>query len=970
MMVKAYTRSYNKVCSIANDICCGELSAQDMTNTNTYYLYRIALQGSWGHHKYLEGLLSIILVLIMSFISFETQAANPHLIVDQLTCEYATNPIGINSDRARLGWVIQSDQRATYQSGYQILVASSEEKLGGDVGDIWDSGKVDSDQSTHVPFAKPLTSRERYYWKVRVWDQNGQVSDYSPTAYWEVGLEEEDWMASWITSPTIEDANDFFPQRKKELQDENYQRREASPIFRKVFEAKKEPKKATLYICGLGYYELFVNGRPLNQRSLDPAFTDYNKTVYYSAYDVTEMLHTGKNAIGVMLGNGFFNSETLDDWGFDLAPWRDRPNLIVQLEIAYEDGSITRVVSDPSWKVRNGPVVTNSLREGILYDARKEITDWNLPLIDDHNWPSAIRARPPLGRLQPSEIPPVKAVEIFKPKSVKRLASGHWLIDAGVNIAGWAAIQLKGERGDTLVLKYGERLHADGSLDNDHISGKTNREIQVDTYIMKGAENEKYEPHFVYYGFQYIEVQGYDGVLSSDDIDLFIVRTSFKKTGSFSSSNSTLNWIHEANQRSYESNFHSIPTDCPHREKNGWTGDAHLAAETGFYNYRVATSLTKWMNDVRDAQKADGHLPGIIPTPGWGYQIYHNILDPMGPAWDGASVILPWYLYLYVGDTQVLSDNYETMKGYLRTVEQRSKNHIASFGIGDWAAPNSETHWSVTSTAYYYALTNTLVKTARILQKPEDQQYFQSLSENIKIAFNEHFLDIEQAQYGEGTQTAHAIALYQGLVETRDEQTILRHLLDNIKERDYHIDCGILGTKPLYRVLGEYGYIDIAFEMLTKTDYPSYGYWKSQGATTLWESWRGDDSRNHVMFGDISAWMYSYLAGIRPVEDQPGFKEVLIAPQVPDGLSFVSAQTETPYGKIKSAWEATDEAIDYTISVSPNTTAEIALTCTPSQTVTEGGISIDKVEGILAHTRTSNQIVLEVGSGDYSFRVQ
>lgn len=865
-----------------------------------------------------------------------------------LRCEYLSNPLGVDTAQPRLSWKLESRWRGQRQTAYQILVAGSEKMLKDDRADLWDSGKVASDQSIHVVYAgQPLASRTRCYWKVRVWDADGKTSPFSEVGTWDMGLlTPQDWKAQWISAPGKDE--DKGPQ--------------PAPLFRKSFLLSETPVSARVYICGLGYHELRLNGQKVGDHVLDPAFTRYDKRALYVVHDVTSQLKKGQNALGVILGNGWYNMHTRCVWDFDKAPWRDRPVLRCQLEMTFADGSTRVVASDATWRVSTGPTVFDSIRNGETYDARLEIPDWDAGSFDDTNWPLAKVDAGPKGELRSQMMPPIKVTQTLRSAKLTEPKPGVYVFDVGQNLAGWARLKISGPAGTEVVMRYGERLNEDGTLDQREIGQhiKTGKP-QTDTYILKGQGTEVWEPRFVYHGFQYVEVTGLPGKASLDMLEARVVHTAFDKAGSFECSNELFNRVQRNTLWSYVSNFHGYPTDCPHREKNGWTGDAHLAAETGLYNFDSAAAYAKWINDLYDEQRDSGELPGIVPTSGWGYA-WGN-----GPAWDSAYVLIPWYLHQYNGDTRVLADHYERHKRYVDYLTSKAQNGIVSIGLGDWVPAKSKTPEKVTSTGYYYRDAVIVSKTAAMLGKTEDARKYENLANGIRDAFNREFFNKDTGLYAGGTQTAMSCALTHGLVPPQEQERVLNNLVAMIEKNDGFLDAGILGTKYLIDCLTAGGRADVVYAMSTKTAYPSWGRWLEEGATTLWEQWDGEASRNHIMFGHISAWFYQVLGGIRLDPDAAGFKRFAIKPQLLGDVRWAKAEYESMYGTIRSNWEIRGGRLILKIAVPVNTTATVYVPCDPQKAIAEGPDVIHVGEHARFLRLEKGCVVFEVESGTYEF---
>lgn len=841
-----------------------------------------------------------------------------------LTCNYGANPLGTDDPTPHLSWMLEAPGRGRLQSAYQVLVAGTRDDLEAGNGDLWNSGKVFSDQSLHVAYdGKPLASRQRCFWKVRVWDELGRPGPFSETAHWEMGLlAPADWRAQWISAPGP--ARKDGQSKNNDPSDEAVKEAppEPSPHFRRAFsvDRAKTISRARAYVCGLGYYELYLNGRKVGDHVLDPAFTRYDRRRLYVTYDVTDQVKAGDNAMGVILGNGWYNMHTRAVWNFDQAPWRARPVMICQLMLTFSDGSTQCIGSDETWRVGTGPILFESIRNGETYDARLEIPGWSAAGFDDGAWPRAVAVADDRQLLSAQMQPPMKVMKTISPVAVTEPVPGTFVFDMGQNMAGWARLRVSGPAGTKVQLKYGERLAADGLVDQKMIALHVKEyPFQTDTYILKGGGEEVWEPRFSYHGFQYVAVTGFPGKPTLNALRGRVVHTAFEKAGMFRCSSALFNKIQAATEWAFVGNFHGYPTDCPHREKNGWTGDAHLAAEQGLLNYHSAGAYAKWLNDLRDEQRESGELPGIVPTSGWGYH-WGN-----GPAWDSAYPLITWYLYRYCGDRRILRVHYDRLKRYVDYLTGKAKDHIVSIGLNDWAPARTKTPADITSTGYYYCDTVIVARIARLMDWKEEAGRYEDLARKIRDAFNRHFYDAEKGTVKYGTQTALSCALYHDLIWPQHQDRVMARLVEAIKARDGHLDAGILGTKYLLNVLADRGRPDLAHAMAAKTDFPSWGHWIAQGATTLWEQWNGTESRNHVMFGDVSAFFYESLAGIRQAPDGAGYKKIIIAPKLLGDLKWVKAWHRCMYGLIESAWRLEDGMFTLDVTIPVNTTAEIHL---------------------------------------------
>lgn len=883
---------------------------------------------------------------------------NANINIENLKCNYLKKPLGVETEKPKLSWELRSHKRGQYQTAYQIIVSSSLKELDKNQGNLWDTGKVNSNQSIHIPYGgRRLFSRQGCYWKVRIWDQEGKCSLWSRPGYWEMGiLNTTDWQGRWITlhrdPVNLEGSKDKCP----------------APILRCTFTLDKNIKKVRIYICGLGYYELYVNGHKVGDEVLAPSFTRYDKRVLYQTFDVKEALLKGKNAVGVLLGNGWYNCFTEEVWNFQQAPWRSHPKLLFQMHVEFEDGEEQIIASDTNWRGATGPIVFDSLRNGEIYDARLETYGWAEPDYNDRDWEKAILTHSPGGILQSQQMTPIRMTETITPVSLKEVKKGVWLYDLGQNISGWAKIRVSGSAGDEIVLRYAENLGEDGDIDTSNIDMYIKSgEFQTDRYILKGEGVEEWEPRFTYHGFRYIQLTGFPGTPTIDNLQGRVVHTDFETRGKFECSNELFNTIQNCARWSTLTNYHGIPTDCPHREKNGWTGDAQISAEQTLLNFDPATAYAKWLNDFTDVQRQSGQLPGIIPTGGWGYNW------GSGPAWDSALILIPWYIYLYYGDLTILQSMYGSMKRYVDFMTSMSIDYIVDFGLGDWCPPQRKEYFHnscptvITDTAYYYIDAYILSKTASLLGKHQDANCYEILANNIRKSFREKFIDIERGKVMGNSQTALSCVLYQSLVDGEEASKILKSLIGEIDQYDYHLDCGILGTKYIMHALTEYGRADLAYTIANQTTYPSWGYCIAQGATTLWENWEGTGSRNHHMFGDISSWFYKGLAGINPDPEKPGFKNIIIKPNPVGDLSWVKAWHQSMYGRIVCNWTVDKNKFNLYIDIPVNSTTTVFLPAKGLDDIMENGKPIAECEDINIIDVYAKCVILSVGSGSYEF---
>lgn len=641
---------------------------------------------------------------------------------------------------------------------------------------------------------------------------------------------------------------------------------EESILFRKEFILDATVKKAELNICALGLGVTTINQHRITDNLFTTPFTRYDYRIIAQKYDVTPFLKIGKNAIGLHIGNGFYNNN-MSIWSDSTQSWRDVPKLIVRLEITFTNNTSKTICSDTTWKATKGPCIYNMMRQGEIFDASKTQNGFDFPGFDDSDWTFAKIAKEPGGKIEFSDIPPIQICETIKPVS---FIDG--IYDFGKNISGRVKINLSGNKGQKVSIQYDEGLNSDGTLKNDINKFARRDECKLchkDIYIC-GGEKEVYAPEFVYHGFRYVKVEN-----APKDFDIVaeFIHTNVKTIGHFECDNEMLNKIHDASVRSTLSNLWGIPTDCPHREQNGWTGDAHLSAEQSLMNFDMFSFYKKWLNDFKDVQRKSGQLPSIIPTSSWGYNI------GSGPAWDSALILIPWYVYQNTGRLELISQMWDNMELYMKYIERMSEDGIVDFGLGDWCSPKETFRCptAVTDTAYFYFDSCIMGKCSDLLGK--DSSVWFEKAEKIKRAWREHFLNDKSL---EKYQTFYATAIYQGLLSKEEIPIFAKNLSALVEKNDYHIDCGILGTKYIFSALSENGYINTVYKMVTNPTMPGYAYWINQGMTTLCESWDMHDSLNHHMFSEVDNWLYKYVGGISVDEGN-----ILITPMPVDGIDYV-----------------------------------------------------------------------------------
>ena len=859
------------------------------------------------------NILSIFVVITL----FGCQPKKSELKIGSLKVDFMESPIGLDNKTPQLSWQLESEKPNTKQTAYEIFVSTDRDKLANGQGDLWVSGKVNSDQSVNIPYkGGALKSGQRCYWQVKVWDNQSTSPAISGVNTWEMGLlSNSDWKGQWISQVSSSDSvPPLLP----------------APYFRKDITLKSEVKSARIYTTGLGYFELSLNGEKVSDHELDPMVTQYDQRVKYLTFDVTNQMQSGTNTVGMILGNGWYNLHTRSAWDFDQANWRDSPKMILQMIVEYVDGTTELFTSDNTWKTSAGPILFDGIRNGEFYDNRMSLGDWNKPGYDDSDWEQAKVVNGPEGILSSQVMPPIRVTQKLKPKSVVKIGDKH-VIDFGQNMAGRIQLEVNGNSGDSIVMKYGERINDKGLLDQQELQRFIwTGNAQTDVYISNGDKYETYSPGFMYHGFQYVEIEGYRGELTSDKIIAEMMHTDLKNAGTFSCSNTLFNQLHEAGKWAFLSNYHGYPTDCPHREKIGWTGDAQLSAEMGLYNFDLYNSYKKWLDDFIDQQRPNGQISGIVPTAGWGFTFGRDSEDPAfehgcGPQWEAAFITLPYQLYLHYGDPSILEKYYPYLQQYLDYLEKTSEGNLLSIGIDDHKPVKVVTEGPILSSGFYYYVAKTLSDIAGILNKSNDSITYKSLASNIKSSFLDKYYDPSTGQVGNGGQTSLSMALHFGLVDLESKSQVTENLLKHIEGENYHFDAGVLGVKFLTNVLMNEGHSDYLYQMLNQRDYPSFGNWIEMGANTLWQEWDGSRSRNHIMFGSFLEFFYEGLAGINIDPNEPGYKHFYISPTFNKEIDWVEASHLSPYGLITSNWKKEGDQYTMKIEIPSNSEATIKL---------------------------------------------
>ena len=827
-----------------------------------------------------------------------------------LQCEYLVNPIGLDAATPRLLWQMSDNRNGAFQSAYQVIVSSDSLKVANGSGDYWDTGKINGATRLVTYAGKTLQPFTKYYWTVALWDKDQQKTALAPVASFETGMMQiSNWKGEWIS-----DSKDVALK--------------PAPYFRKEFRPSGKVKSARLYMAAAGLYEISVNGKRVGDHRLDPMYTRFDRRTLYVTYDVTSLVNATDVVLGVLLGNGWYNHQSTAVWYFDKAPWRDRPKFCLDLRITYQDGHEDIIKSGTDWKTSLSPIVFNSIYTAEHHDARLSQPGWDKPGFDDSKWKNTIPVNSPSQNIVAQQLHPIRFVEEIKPVKETKLSALKTVFDLGRNISGISRISVKGEKGTEIRLKHGERLNSDGSVDLSNIDvhyrpTDDKDPFQTDIYILNGVGEETFWPHFNYKGFQYVEVTS-DRPVEITNLTGIFMHSDVPPVGNITSSNNVLNKIWKATNVSYLSNLQGYPTDCPQREKNGWTGDAHIASETGLYNFDGITVYEKWLADHRDEQQPNGVLPAIIPTSGWGYT-WAN-----GPDWTSTIAIIPWNVYLFYGDSKLLADCYPNLKRYVDHITDISLNGITDWGLGDWVPVKSKSPKELTSSIYYFVDASILAEAAKLFGKENDALKYSALAQKIADGINDKYLNSETGIYGNGLQTELSAPLFWGIVPENLKAKVAANLAQRVVADNKHLDVGLLGTKTILNALSENGYADLAYEIAAQQDFPSWGWWIVNGATSLYENWpidaKSDISLNHIMFGEIGAWYYKALGGIKPDVARPGFKNILLEPHFVKGLNSFQASFKVPYGEIQSYWKRDGKKVIYQFTIPANSSATVKLT--------------------------------------------
>lgn len=872
------------------------------------------------------------LFIIFIFLFFINNTTAQKLKVANLRCEYRHNPLGVGADKPRFSWELQSTQQNVLQTAYRIIIAGDSSQLQKNNGNIWDSKKIMAATSIQVQYnGRALRSAKKYFWKIMVWDNKGNASNWSNIAQWQMGLlNASDWKnASWIGYESMPDSNKIIPYAHGDGKKEWGSRRDILPLLRKNFSVTKQVKRVTVFICGLGHFDMSINGEKVGDHFLDPGWTQYSKHALYVTFDITNQLQQGNNVIGVMLGNGFYYipgeryRKLTGAYGY--------PKMICRICIEYADGSSNDIVSNDTWKTAPSPIIFSSIYGGEDYDANLEQDGWNKPGFDDSKWKQVvITTGPPQLDAQTAE--PLKIMQRFAPVSKTKLKATVWDYDLGQNFSGIPFITVSGKKGDTLCIVPSELINKDGSPNQEASGGPCYYK-----YILKGTGKESWHPQFSYYGFRYMQVQGAIGEGENNPDRLPVIenivglhtRNSAAIAGNFTSSSRLFNKTSELINWAIKSNTASVFTDCPHREKLGWLEETHLVGSSVQYNFDIAGMCRKVIKDMMNAQTEDGMIPEIAPE-------FVHFDEPFrdSPEWGSAAIILPWYNYQWYADKQTLADAFSMMQLYIGYLKKKSVDNILSEGLGDWydigpkpPGVSQLTPKGVTGTATYYYDLTIIMQTAALLGKDSYAKEYEQLAAAVKKSFNKKFFNDSTKEYATGSQAANAMALFMGLVEPQNKKAVIDNLVKDIRDRNNALTAGDIGYRYVLRALEDAGRSDVIFDMNSRSDVPGYGFQLAHGATALTESWQAfpDESNNHFMLGHLMEWFYAGLCGIQQSGESVGYNKIVIRPQAVGDITSAKAEYHSPYGMIKTDWNKKSGLFELRVSIPVNTTAEIIL---------------------------------------------
>ncbi len=909
-----------------------------------------------------------------------TFTSNGQITAEHLRCEMVENTLAVSQSQPRLSWQLVSTASNVSQSAYQILVSSSEKKLQNNEADVWDSGKVISNKNLQIPYnGASLKNETKYFWKVKVWNQDNKVSNWSKPAFFRISPAESGLNPTWIGAITKADSHlpegrnyhtaTFKRAKKDSIINASDSLSRRSIMLRKSFEVKKQIKEAVVYISGLGHYELTINGRKIGNSEFAPLWTDYDKTVNYNTYELSdEELQNGENVIGVLLGNGMYNTlaERYSKFYMSFGP----PTLFFKMKVVYKDGSEDIIKSDETWKYSKSPITYNSIFGGEDYNANLEQKGWNSKGFNDLNWKKVVVQEAPKGILRPQTTTPITIQKQYDVKEVKEIKQNTFVFNMGQNLSGFTTIKVKGKKGQTVRVWVGESLNDDGTVGQ----GKTGKPYYYD-YTLKGESIEEWQPKFSYYGFQYVQIENInyketknENLPTLVDLKSNFIYNSAGEAGTFECSNDIFNKTHLLINNAIKSNFQSVFTDCPQREKLGWIEEIHLNGPGLLFNYNLESYIPATMQNIADAQRDNGMIPTIAPE----YVVFGGDFTD-SPEWGVTGIILPWMYYEQYGDASLIEKYYPVMKRYVDYLGTKATNHIVSHGLGDWydygthaAGYSKNSPIALSATSHYFYGANLVAKAAKLLNKTEDIAKYETLTADIKTAFNNEFFNKKTKQYGTSSQFSNAVPVFMDIVEPQYKQAVMDNLLKDIKAKGDRLTTGDVGNRYLFQALALNGENETMYKMNNHYDAPGYGFQIKFGLTTLTEQWdpRKGNSWNHFMMGQIEEWFYQSLAGIVPDEANPGFKHFFIQPEIVGDMTFVKASYQSVYGKIVSEWEKKEDTTNFDIVIPANTSATVVLPVNSKVKITVNGKKMKQFD----LDKKTGRPTFKLGSGSYTIQ--
>lgn len=907
----------------------------------------------------------------------------------KLTCNYQENPISLNVKNPLFSWIIIGDKRGIIQKAYRIIVSESKQNIEKSIGDIWDTDWMESDKSINIIYkGKVLQSDTKYYWSAAIKENNGNISDFSRTySFTTAFFNQTDWHSSYIG--TENEPQTSWPDTIGTLR---------APIYRREYDIKKTIKSARAYFSGLGWGELYINGNKIGESVLDPGPTDYRFSIPYVVYDVSNQLIQGKNAIGIMVGNGWF-SEYRWYYAYGITP-----KAMLQINIIYEDGEKETLYTDKGWKTSHSPILENRWWGGEYYDARLEQEGWTLPGFNDANWAEAVIKNRSSGIMKAQEMPSVKVMNTIEPIEIKSDVNDECckrVFDMKILFGGWSRITVRGVTGQKVNIRYSDRLDADGYVDqsfqNSSESSEEYSNIAVfkpctDTYVLRGSGIEVYEPRFTLHPVQYVQVEYDDSQVEFISIEGRQLYQDVDFTTCFNCSNELLNKIHNAVMQAIKNQTFGLPLDCLNREHWGWVDPASIAG-TFYPRQFMPLYWKKWAEDIRESQFPNGGIPDIAP-------LYFQDNSYVDPIWGGSFARLVWFYYKYYDDQSILRDNYNSIKKLYEYHGMHKKDGILTEGTyGDHMIPgdspgkeifvSTETSTEFLWTGWYYECARILSEMAEVLNKEEESRHYKELAQETYQKINDEWFDADTGIYDNGSQTSQYYALAAGFVPDEHRDRVLNKALADLEVK-YHGNhhTGNTGTTAMIDILGDMGHADILYKMINKTSYPGWGYMIDNGATAVWESWSTDNlagcELSMTMYTTVDEFFYNELAGIKgpgyfgdSLFDKPGFKNSIISPLIPDDMEYAGADMRTVYGRLVSKWEKKDNAINIYITIPANTTAAVKMPFKSNSIIYENEAVVwsngqynEGTHGIYDACFSDNKICFKIGSGSYKFTVK